>query len=180
MFTKTQIVLSAAIALGTASTAPAMTKLPTDGQAGPMVQGPTSAYGSDRVAPAPGQITRMTAEYFVPNPAPFKAYTYCASVQLGPSTSKRVLHGEFRFPVFSATPSVSVQIISSISAAPMQVSALKIEEISETSGTVETQIVVEAETIFDVPANGIYYANLVVIGVPAIPPTTSNSAQLLH
>ena len=96
MFTKTQIVLSAAIALGTASTAPAMTKLPTDGQAGPMVQGPTSAYRSDRVAAAPGQITRMTAEYFVPNPAPFKAYTYCASVQLGPSTSKRVLHGEFR------------------------------------------------------------------------------------
>src|SRR6266852_7162360 len=125
MFTKTQIVLSAAIALGTASTAPAMTKLPTDGQAGPMVQRPTSAYGSDRVAAAPGQITRMTAEYFVPNPAPFKAYTYCASVQLGPSTSKRVLHGEFRFPVFSTTPSVSVQIISSISAAPMQVSALK-------------------------------------------------------
>ena len=117
MFTKTQIVLSAAIALGTASTAPAMTKLLTDGQAGPMVQRSTSAYGSDRVAAAPGQITRMTAEYFVPNPAPFKAYTYCASVQLGPSTSKRVLHGEFRFPVFSATPSVSVQIISSISAA---------------------------------------------------------------
>ena len=48
----------------------------------------------------------------------------------------------------------------------MQVYALKIEEILGTSGAVETQIVVEAETIFDVPANGIYYANLVVIGVP--------------
>ena len=57
----------------------------------------------------------------------------------------------------------------------MQVSTPKIEEISETSVTVETQIVVEAETIFDVPANGIYYANLVVTGVPVIPPTTSNS-----
>jgi hypothetical protein len=38
---------------------------------------------------------------------------------------------------------------------------------------------VEAETIFDVPANGIYYANLVVIGVPIIPPTNRNSAKLL-
>ena len=111
MFTKTQIALAAAIVLGTASTAPAMTTLPTHGQAGPMVQGPTSAYGSDSVASASGQITRMTAVYFGPNPAPLKAYTYCASVQLGPSTSKRVLHGEFRFPVFSATPNVSVQII---------------------------------------------------------------------
>jgi hypothetical protein len=53
----------------------------------------------------------------------------------------------------------------------------KIEEISGTSGTVETQIVVEAETIFDVPANGIYYANLAVTGVPVISPTTSNSAR---
>jgi carboxyl-terminal processing protease len=44
---------------------------------------------------------------------------------------------------------------------------------------VETQIVVEAETIFDVPANGIYYANLVVTGVPVIPPTKENSAKLL-
>jgi hypothetical protein len=41
------------------------------------------------------------------------------------------------------------------------------------------QIVVEAETIFDVPANGIYYANLVVTGVPVIPPTNGNSAKLL-
>jgi hypothetical protein len=72
------------------------------------------------------------------------------------------------------------QIISSISAALMQVSALKIEEISETSGTVQTQIVVEAESIFDVPANGIYYANLVVSGVTVIRPTTSSSAQLLQ
>jgi hypothetical protein len=47
------------------------------------------------------------------------------------------------------------------------------------SGAVETQIVVEAETIFDVPANGIYYANLVAIGVPIIPPTNRNSAKLL-
>jgi hypothetical protein len=47
------------------------------------------------------------------------------------------------------------------------------------SGAGETQIVVEAETIFDVPANGIYYTNLVVIGVPIIPPTNGNSAKLL-
>ena len=178
MFTKTQIALSAAIVLGTASIAPAMTKLPIRGQAGPMVQGPTSAYGSDSVASAPGQITRITPVYFVPNPAPLKAYTYCASVQLGPSTSKRMLQGELRFPAFSATPNVSVQIISSISAAPMQVYALKIAEIPGNSGLAETQIVIVAETILDIPANGIYYANLVVTGVPVIPPTTSNSGQL--
>ena len=62
----------------------------------------------------------------------------------------------------------------------MQVHALKIEEISGVSGPVETQIVVEAETIFDVPAGGIYYANLVVTGFPVVPPTKANSAELLH
>ena len=62
----------------------------------------------------------------------------------------------------------------------MQVYALrKFEEILGNSGAAETQIVVEAETIFDVPANGIYYANLVVTGVPVIPPTKENSAKLL-
>jgi hypothetical protein len=130
-------------------------------------------------AQSPGQS--MTAVYFDPNPAPFKAFTYCASVPLGPSTSKRVLQGEFRFPAFSATPNVSVQIISSIGAVPMQVRALKIEEILGISGPVETQIVVEAETIFDVPASGIYYANLVVIGVPVVPPIKgSSAAELSH
>ncbi len=180
MSTKTKFVLSVAAALGTASAVPAIAQYPTHREVGSTIQRqvPTSIYGSDRFAPEPGQNPRMSAVYFDPNPAMFKAYTYCASVQLGPSTSKRVLQGEFRFPVFGATPSVSVQIISSISAAPMQVSALKIKEISGTSGTVETQIVVEAESIFDVPANGIYYANLVVTGAPVIPPTTSNSAQL--
>ena len=62
----------------------------------------------------------------------------------------------------------------------MQVRALKIEEILGISGPVETQIVVEAETIFDVPAGGIYYANLVVTGIPLVPPTKANSAELLH
>jgi hypothetical protein len=61
---------------------------------------------------------------------------------------------------------------------PNAVYALRIEEISGISGAVGTQIVVEAETIFDVPANGIYYANLVVTGVPVIPPTNGNSAKL--
>jgi len=63
--------------------------------------------------------------------------------------------------------------------APIQVHALKIQEIPEISVGTQTQIVVEAETIFDVPANGIYYANLVVTGVPVIPPTNGNSAKLL-
>jgi len=62
----------------------------------------------------------------------------------------------------------------------MQVHALKIQEVSGISGGTETQIVVEAETIFDVPAGGIYYANLVVTGVPLVPPTKANSAELLH
>jgi hypothetical protein len=87
------------------------------------------------------------------------------------STSKRVLQGEFRLPIFSATPNVSVQIISSAAAAPMQVYAVKIQEIAGISGAVETQIVVEAHTIFDVSPGGLYYANLVVTGVPVVPPT---------
>jgi hypothetical protein len=56
----------------------------------------------------------------------------------------------------------------------------QIAEIPGISGPLETKIVVEAEAIFDIPANGIYYANLVVTGVPVIPPTISNSAQFLH
>jgi hypothetical protein len=182
MFTNRKFVLSVAIILGTACAAQAAAQHPTGHQTGSIVQrqAPTSASGNDSFAPPPGQSTRTSAVYFDPNPAPFKAFTYCASVLLSPSTSKRVLQGEFRFPVFSATPNVSVQIISSTAAAPMQVHALKIEEISGVSGPVETQIVVEAETIFDVPAGGIYYANLVVTGVPVVPPTKANSAELLH
>jgi hypothetical protein len=61
----------------------------------------------------------------------------------------------------------------------LQVYALRIEEILGVSGAVETQIVVEAETIFDVPANGIHYAHLVVTGIRVIPPTKGNSAKLL-
>jgi hypothetical protein len=181
MFTKMKFVLSVAVVLGTACAAQTAAQHPTDRQTESIVrhQVPASAYESDSVAPAAAQSARTTATYFDPNPATFKAFTYCASVQLGPSTSKRVLQGEFRFPIFSATPNVSVQIISSTAAAPMQVYALRIEEIFGTSGAAETQIVVEAETIFDVPANGIYYANLVVTGVPVIPPTKENSAKLL-
>ena len=180
MFTSAKVALCVAIMLGTASAAQTAAQHPTVRQAGSIVQhqGPTGTSGDDGFAPAPGQST--TAVYFDPNPAPFNAFTYCASVPLGPSISKRVLHGELRFPVFSATPNVSVQIISSTGAAPMQVYALKIEEITGLSGRVETQIVVEAQTIFDVPAGGIYYANLVVTGVPIVPPTKANSAELLH
>ena len=130
-----------------------------------------SASGDDSFAPAPGQSMRANAVYFDPSPAPFNAFTYCASVLLTPSTSKRVVQGEFRFPAFSATPNVSVQIISSIAGAPMQVHALKIQEVPGILGGTETQIAVEAETIFDVSPGGLYYANLVVTGVPVVPPT---------
>jgi hypothetical protein len=182
MFTKTKFVLCVAAALGTASAALATAQYPTHREAGSTIQRqvPISAYGGDRVAPEPDRNPRMTATYFDPNPAPFNAYTYCASVQLGPSSSKRVLQGEFRFPVFSATPNVSVQIIASISAVPVRVKALKMVEIPGLSGPVETQIIVEVEPIFDTPASGFYFANLVATGVPVIPPTISNSTQLLR
>jgi hypothetical protein len=88
--------------------------------------------------------------------------------------------GELRFPVFSTTPSVSVQIISSISAVPMLVKTVKIAEIPGSAGPTGTQIVVEAETIIEAPAAGFYYANVVVTGVPAIPPATSKAAELIH
>ena len=153
MFAKTKLVLSVVAALGTACAVPAMAQYPTH---------------------------REGVVYFDPTPAPLKAYTYSASVRLGPSTSKRMLQGEFRFPVFSAPPSVSVQIISSIGAVPMQVKTLKIVELLGISGPVETQILVEAETIADAAPGGFYYANLVVTGVPVRPPTISGSAQLLH
>jgi hypothetical protein len=87
-------------------------------------------------------------------------------------------HGELNFPAFSATPIVSVQIISSISAVPMHVKSLKMVENPGPSGPIETQIIIEAEPIFDGAASGFYFANLVVTGVPVIPPTKSNSAKL--
>ncbi len=166
------------VILGAASAAPTTAKESTYRQAGSVLQAqvPAGIHGSGSIAPASGQM----AAYFDPHPAPFKSFTYAASIQLGPSASKRTLQGELRFPAFSATPNVSVQIISSTAAAPVQVYALKIEEVSGMSGEIETQIIVEAETIFGVPANGIYYANLVVIGVPVVPPTKAKSAQFLH
>ena len=84
------------------------------------------------------------------------------------------------FLFFKATPNVSVQIISSISAVPMRVNALKITETDGSSGTIETRIIVEAEPIFDVPAAGFYFANLVVIGIPIAASTTLQPAQLLR
>jgi hypothetical protein len=141
-----------------------------------------AALGGGCAVPALAQNpTRQEAVvYFDPSPAPLKAYTYSASVRLAPSASKRVLEGYLSFPAFSAPPSVSVQIISSIGAVPMQVKTLKLTEFAGSSGPVETQIEVEAETIVDAPAGGSYYANVVVIGIPITPPVPSDSAQLLH
>ena len=65
-----------------------------------------------------------------------------------------------------------------LAATPMHVIALEIAEIAGISEEVETQIVVEAETIFDVPANGIFYANVVVTGVPVNPSPSAKAAQL--
>ena len=153
MLTKTKLVISLAAALGTAFATPALAQYST---------------------------THEAVVYFDPSPAPLKAYTYSASVRLAPSASRRVLQGEFRFPVFSVPPSVSVQIISSIGAVPMQVKTLKMVEIAGSSGLVETQIVVEAETIVDAAAGGFYYANVVVTGIPVTPLPPSGSTQLVN
>src|SRR5262249_44500950 len=100
-------------------------------------------HASVGIAHRPEPIARATPAYFKPNPTPFSAFTYSASVQLSPSTSPRMLQGEFGFPALS--------------------------------GASETQIIVEAQTIFDVLANGIYYANLVVIGVPLTAPKDAST-----
>jgi hypothetical protein len=177
MSSKMIILLSAAALLGTASAALATNRVTTTPVQG---QSLISTKGNDSVAPELLHDLLMSAQYFAPSPAPLKAYTYTASVRLGPSTSKRVLQGEFRFPIFSATPSISVQIISSIGAVPMQVKSLKIVEITGASGALETQIIVEAETIVDAPAGGFYFANIVVTGIPVTPPKVSNAAQMVH
>ena len=110
---------------------------------------------------------RVAPEYFSPRPSTFNAYIYCASVQLTPSGPQRLLRGEFKFPLFSATPNVSAQIISSNAAAPMQVDAITVDERADPSGSVETVVIVEAKPIFDVAAGGLYYVNVTVTGVPA-------------
>jgi len=173
MFTNARLALCVAAVLGSTSAAHTTPQHPMIRQAESTAQHQVSrsASGDDSLAPAPGQSTRANAVYFDPSPAPFNAFTYCASVLLTPSTSKRVVQGEFRFPAFRAMPNVSVQIISSIGGAPMQVHSLKIQEVPEISGSTETQVAVEAETIFDVSPGGLYYANLVVTGVPVGPPT---------
>jgi hypothetical protein len=173
MFTDAIFALCVAAVLGTAFAAQAAPQHQTIRQAKSIVQHQVlmSASRDGSFAPAPGQSTRVSAVYFDPSPALFNAFTYCASVLLTPSISKQVVQGEFRFPAFSATPNVSVQIISSIGGAPMQVHALKIQEMPGISGSIETQIVVEAQTIFDVSPGGLYYANVVVTGVPVVPST---------
>ena len=180
MLTRTRIVLSVAITFGTACAALAAGQHASPRHGGPTVVQRQASSGADesyRLVQPPDQSTRATAVYFDPNPTPFEAFIYCASVQLGLSASRKGLKGEFRFPVFSAAPNISVQIISSAAAPPTHVSAIKVAEISAMSGPVETQIVVEAETIFDVAAHGIFYANIVVTGIPVTPPSKAKSAS---
>jgi len=180
MSSKMTFLLSVAALLGTVSAALATTQYPTHRASSSTIQPqvPISVKGNS-VAAESAHNPRPSAVYFDSSPAPLKAYTYTASVRLGPSTSKRILQGEFRFPVFSTAPSISVQIISSIGAVPMQVKSLKIAEIPGDSGLLETQIMVEAETIVDFPAGGLYFANIVVTGIPVTPPTVSNAAEAL-
>lgn len=182
MPTKTKLALSVATLLGAVSTALAITQHPTRHEAYATIQSQAAATAkaNDTIDSELSGKLRTSAVYFDPSPAPLKAYTYSALVRLGPSASNRVLQGELRFPVFSTTPTVSVQIISSISAVPMLVKTLKIAEIPGSAGPTGTQIVVEAETIIEAPAAGFYYANVVVTGVPAIPPATSKAAELIH
>jgi hypothetical protein len=97
MSTKTKVVLSVAIMLGTACAAQAGIQDPFLHQAGPTIQRqtPSGAYESHGFVQAADQSTRMAAVYFDPRPALFKAFSYCASVPLGPSTSKQSLKGAF-------------------------------------------------------------------------------------
>jgi len=99
-------------------------------------------------------------------------------VRLHPSNSKRIWQGELIFPAFTATPAVSVQIISSMSAMPIQIKNLKMVENRGPSGLIETWIIIETEPIFDGEASGSYFANLVVIGVPVTGPANADSAEL--
>jgi hypothetical protein len=167
-----KFVLFALIVLGTVSASLAMAQSPPQHHA-------LIVYGSDHVAADLDRNPHQGAIYSEPTPAPFNAYTYSASAHLVASGSKRTLQGEFRFPAFKATPNVSVQIIPSISAVPLRVRAVKISEIVGQSGTAETEIIVEAEPIFDVSAGGFYFANLLVTGIPVFPPTASSQTHLL-
>ena len=110
MFTNAKLALCVAAVLGSTSAAQTAPQRPTIRQTESIAQHQVSrsVSGDDSFAAAPGQSTRANAVYFDPSPAPFNAFTYCASVLLTPSTSKRVVQGEFRFPAFSATPNVSV------------------------------------------------------------------------
>jgi hypothetical protein len=178
IYGKVRLVLSVAAALSAGSAALAMAQHPAH-DAAPSLQAhvPISADAGNRVAPEPGRSAQMRAVYFEPTAGPFDAYTYSASVQLSASSANRTLQGEFRFPLFKAAPNVSVQIISSISAVPMRVSALRMSEIVGPSGPTETKIVVEAQPLFEVSASGFYFANLVVTGVPVTAPSASSSAS---
>jgi hypothetical protein len=180
MFTAAKFALRLAVVLGIAMTR-ATANEPAHRELAPTAPRELSSSGhaSVGIAHGPGQITRAAPVYFEPRSTPFAAFTYSASVQLTSSSSARMLQGEFRFPLFSAAPNVSVQIVSSFGAAPMQVHAVKIGEIVGISGARETQIIVEAQTIFDVPANGVHHASLVVIGVPLTPPKDA-STQLFR
>jgi predicted secreted protein len=132
------------------------------------------AIGLSFTAPvAAGDHARVAPEYFSPRPSTFNAYTYSASVQLTPSGPQRLLRGEFKFPLFSATPNVSAQIISSNAAAPMQVDAITVDERADASGSMATVVVVEAKPIFDGASGGLYYVNVTVTGVPAAGSKTS-------
>jgi len=180
MFTRTKIVVSIAAVVGTVFSASAMAQASPSRQAGLGIQRqiPTSVEANGRFSFPADQSSRATATYFDPDPAPFKAYTYAASVRLRPSTSERIWRGELSFPAFNATPNVSVQIISSIGAVPIQFKSLKMVENPGPSGPIETQIIVEAEPIFDGVPSGSYFANLVVTGVPVELPAKSHSAKL--
>ena len=173
MFTRARIALSIAATLGTISLAPA-----TAQDAAAARQTAASVDANDRISLALDRTSHLTATYFDPAPTPSKAYTYAASVRLHPSTSTRIWIGEFRFPAFNGTPAVSVQIISSISAMPMQVKSLRIVEKPALLDRIETRIIVEAEPIFDGVPSGFYFANLVVTGVPLSEPGQSDSTTL--
>src|ERR1700756_2155034 len=84
MFTNAKLALCVAAVLGGTSAAQTAPQRPTIRQTESIAQHQVSrsVSGDDSFAPAPGQSTRANAVYFDPSPAPFNAFTYCASVTL--------------------------------------------------------------------------------------------------
>jgi hypothetical protein len=98
------------------------------------------------------------------DPATHGHVSFCATGEMTtPTNSPHVRGIEFRIPRLRNCPSVSVQIVHSVGAPPLVVYACKIND--NVGGM--TQIAIEAQTLEDQPAAGLYHCNIVAIGIPS-------------